>query len=860
MSSPPTTSALAKFYAAEAGKICQRFEATGNGLAAVEERAALVDSLLRQLCRSFFAAETTGVCLAAVGGYGRGVLFPHSDVDILFLFENSRAEGRHKPAAAGVYQALWDLGLRVGQAARTLEECERLQQDNPESNIALVDCRYLAGDEPLFARLRNQILPEMVARERHELVRELARLTRARHAKYSHTIFHLEPNLKDAPGGLRDYDVACWLGRIAELENDRRRASSDDLPPGLDPERSAVEFLSAARCFLHYRRGRDDNVLTYELQSEAASRGIGGRPGEVVAVGDWMRSYFRHARSIHQLATGCLDGALAAQPSLYDRFEDWRSRVSNADFSVVRGRILLRRPAALQEPEVLLGLFEFMARHGLALSQAAERGVEEALRGFRERAAAFPGLWARFRAILLLPAAAEALRAMHRLGLLAFLFPEFRAIDALVVRDFYHRYTVDEHSFMAVENLLRLRRPESDGERNYSELLAELERPELLFLALLFHDVGKGMPADDHIEGSLQALESVASRLALEPAEYQTVRFLVAHHLEMSATLRRRDIFDAETTHAFAEVVGGLERLKMLCLCTYADIKAVNPEALTPWKAEMLWRLYAAAANHLTRSFDEDRFHAAASEAGRLERIFNMVSGKASRKELATFLEGFPKRYLAAHSEEEVAAHYQLALGLRCNSVQLQLAKHRHFYELTLLTADRPRLFATIAGTLSAWGMNIVKAEAFANAAGTVLDTFQFVDLFRTLELNPSEAERFEQSVAAVLRGEQSLETLLGGRENAQAPAPTKVQVATQVHFDDSCSSHSTLLELIAQDRPGLLYRASLILADRGHNIEVALIDTEGQKALDVFYLTHQGAKLSAKHQQELRAALLCEL
>ena len=285
MSSPPTTSALAKFYAAEAGKIRQKFEATGNGLAAVEERAALVDSVLRQLCRGFFAAEVTGVCLAALGGYGRGVLFPHSDVDILFLFENSRAEVQHKPAAAGVYQALWDLGLRVGQAARTLVECERLQQDNSEFNIALVDCRYLAGDEPLFARLRNQVLPEMVARERHELVRDLARLTRPRHAKHSHTIFHLEPNLKDAPGGLRDFDVACWLERIAELKKDRGRASSEDLP-ALDPEcRSAVEFLSAARCFLHYRQGRDDNVLTYELQSEAASRGIGGRPGGAVAVG-----------------------------------------------------------------------------------------------------------------------------------------------------------------------------------------------------------------------------------------------------------------------------------------------------------------------------------------------------------------------------------------------------------------------------------------------------------------------------------------------------------------------------------------------------------------------------------------------
>src|SRR5262249_37614372 len=279
--------------------------------------------------------------------------------------------------------SLWDLGLRAGQTARTLEECETLHSENPEFSIALLDARYLIGQERLFARLRNEVIPSMILRERQQLVRTLAGLTRQRHAKHGHTIFHLEPNLKDAPGGLRDYQLACWLAWIAELPKQLSPARSESPPrPALEKEcERALEFLAAARCFLHYRQGRDDNVLTYELQTEAAARGIGGEPGQALAAEEWMRNYFRHARAVQQRAVELLDEALQARSSLYQAFEEWRSRVSSSDFFVVHGRIFLRQPAALRDPAILLGLFEFMARHGLALSQQAERGVLEALGG-----------------------------------------------------------------------------------------------------------------------------------------------------------------------------------------------------------------------------------------------------------------------------------------------------------------------------------------------------------------------------------------------------------------------------------------------------------------------------------------------
>ena len=842
----------------ESARIARDFATAGDGRAAVALRTRLVEDILKRLWQDLVSADLTGprdFTLVATGGFGRGWLFPFSDVDLLFLYADRRGEETHKEQIRRFSQELWDLKLKLSPASRTLAECDRFDPNNTEFTISLLDCRYLGGDRELFVRLHDKVIPKLVMREAKPLLQGLAEVTRERHGKFGQTVFHLEPNLKETPGGLRDYNVACWLALISAMGKlgDWPHASSLRAPVRKQLD-EALEFLMATRCFLHFRHGRDDNSLSWEAQDEAAARKIGASDAAELTAADWMRIYFGHARAVQRTVMQLQEEIPEAWSSLRRQFQGWRSRPASADFSVVDGLIFLQQSSSLRDPEMLLRLFHFMAHHGLRLSATTEHRIEQELPALAVAPPRGAELWLYLQETLLQPHAAEALRAMHSLRLLTLLLPELKPIDSLVVRDFYHRFTVDEHSILAIESLHRLKESRSEWDRRYAELLGELEDPELLYLALLLHDTGKGMPGGNHVEASLEIAGRCLDRLDVDAGERAVVLFLIGNHLEMSAQLRR-DIFNPETVAAFAEKVGTPERLKMLCLLTYADIKAVNPEALTPWKAENVWQLYIGAANYLNRSADQRVHDANGEKLARLRSLAPVMSAK-----FREFVEGFPQRYLRVHSAEEVMRHMEMAEEFGHDPVQVDLKRGRHWYEVTLVTKDRVSLFATLTGVLAAWGMNIVKAHAFSNQAGTVVDTLYFTDRFRTLELNMSEWERFRQSVAAVLSGAADLDKMLRDRQRSEKSARVKVVVETRVDFDDECSSTSTLLQVIAQDRPRLLHRISSCLAHQKCNIEIALIDTEGQMAIDTFYLTSGGKKLTAEIQKKVEKALVSEL
>jgi [protein-PII] uridylyltransferase len=799
-----------------------------EALASLGQRTQSVDQVISHAAAQHLAPQSAlPYAICAVGGYGRSELFPHSDIDLLVLAETESGVAALEEPLSHFLRVVWDAGLRPNQSVRTIAECCRLHEQNIELHISLLDLRFVYGSATLFERL-TAALPAFYRKHENRLIADLAGMAGQRHARFNNTVYHLEPNVKESPGGFRDIHLLHWLARLTQEKGPIREALGAIEVPR--------RFLVAVRCFLHHQSDRDNNLLSFELQDRITARWLNAS-AEPAA---WMRLYYRNARQVFHAALRALEFAERKDPSIARQFRDWRERLSTSDFTVAHERIFLRNPAAtLSSAESALALFTFVARHGIPLSWDAQRRLSSDST-LPANFISQPPPWAAWREFFSQPHVAMALRQMQETGLLAAAIPHWRAVECLVVRDFYHRYTVDEHSIVAIEVIDRLGL-ELDVSVRFRELLLQEEDRATLRLTLLLHDIGKGTRPGHHIEGSLAAAREVFERLSVPPENRENIDFLIAHHLDLSKLMTGRDLDDPATGRFLSSQIPTQEDLRRLALVTYADISAVNPTAMTPWRLEQLWRVYTAGQEQLARELI----------ANRIDRRHGVSAPFDESPELAAFLQGFPTRYLRTHPAAQIRRHFELDRKRRRDGAAVSITQDAGAYLLTVLASDQPGVFAKLCGTLASRGMNILKAEASSNSSGCILDLIRFDDPMRNLELNPGEANRLERTVEAVLRDSLSVADLIKQRRCAPRPSSGS-KIMPCVRFSNDASDDCTLIDFTGEDRPGLLYDMASAISAARCNIELVLVDTEAHKALDVFYVTKDGGKLDEASSRSL--------
>ena len=813
------------------------------GLDVLARYADRMDGLVRDIAGQVLRDVPTPIAIGAIGGYGRRSLCLNSDLDLLIVI-GGKIGAVEERVIGRLLQPLWDLRLTVGQHVREIADFTQVETDNPELLLALYDLRPLAGDPALFADVETSLAATAAARATLALS-VLLDLVEVRHGRFNGTIYQLEPDIKEAPGALRDIEA---LRLLRTLRPDVVAPENGGMP---DRPAAAEDFLFRVRSLLHVLSGRNANLLTHPLQETVAeAMGLAGASAQQ-RVETLMSEYFGHVRPVSRLLASARTAVQPPGPVMVPR-------TVGRYLEIAADGVRFVDPARLAAmPTMWLEAFRVALAEGCPVSEQARTCIEQHVNEYTaDDFVATEGDRQQLRSLLVPKAGLYArLSEMHDCGLLGRLFPEFAQIQSRVIRDFYHRYTVDEHTLLTIRNIESLRASEVTGRERFAGMLSELHAPELLVLALLYHDVGKWRD-EEHAAESVVMAQPMMERLQLAPEARQTVTFLINQHLVMSRVAFLRDSEDPDVVSRFAAIVKTEEQLKMLCLLTWADIGAVSPDTLTPWKEELLWRLYVDTYNRLTYGYADDLI--AMDHAG----LDVVVAGRPediTEAELWAFLDGLPRRYLALFGLATIYRHVRLARHIRPAEVHASLEKHEDIWELSVVTLDKPFLFSNISGVLSYFGMDIHRAQAMTTPAGLVLDVFEFSDVEQFLAQNAAGAAEIYRVLQAVVSGALDVTELLRGKERSVLYRRRQPQ-APIIHVDHDHSEKYTVLEIVADDAIGLLYRLSRALSRLGCDLDLALISTEGKRAIDVLHVTKDGNKLSpldeAALRQELRAML----
>lgn len=828
-------------------------ESGATGTEVVRAYTAIMDRLM---CALFSAANDMYAerfsrleqrcALVAQGGYGRGELNPWSDIDLLFLCERSRGAFLESMAERIMY-TLYDTRIQVGNAMRTSRECVKLAATDLKVKTALLDARFLCGDRELYNEFAATMEAEVLKRGAERFYKEKMEESAERHAKYGDSVYLLEPEIKEGEGGLRDLHTALWMAKVKFKTNKLEKL----VLKGVITERerneiqAARDFLWRVRNALHFITRQHQDQLRFEYQDQIAQMlGFASTTG-VRGVESFMRAYYLAAACVNhfgeQIVARCTPEPTPVSRWLGNlRRREIRPGVTiSGDILSVNSEDLLRN-----DPTNFLRVFTDARSHRVDISNGTRRMLRQHLDLIDDEQRQSPAMAAAFMEVLRARHGVyDTLLDMHRVGVLGAYLPEFGNLLCMVVRDLSHIYTVDQHSLRTVFELERLR---SGGYKEMVPMLTsvvrEVERLDLVYLSLLLHDIGKGHGSEHSARGAKRVPE-ICARLHLNEDEAAHVHFLVAAHLEMSGIARSRDIHDERIVVEFAKRVDSVDNLKALYVLTFADMRGVAPKVWNNWHDMLLGELYRRTLDVFERGVFDVEAHAA-----RVRRVQQRVLAKVHPDEAArakAFVSDMPDRYFLGTAEESIVEHIELAMNLESRGLVTEVHHEPdlEFTELTVVTADRPGLFAKLTGVLLVNGMDVLGASINTGLSGRVVDIFRIAH-----EGDPEVAQRPERWA----RMRDALEKVLLRGEDVEAMVANarlrpvrrwRPQVPTEILVDNEVSDHFTVLDVNSQDRVGALYAIANVLYHLGLSIHLAKITTNVDHILDVFYVTDEAGR-----------------
>jgi len=825
-----------------------------SGRQLAERRSRVIDELISKAITGLGFSKLSGVSIVALGGYGRDELCPYSDVDLLFLFA-PRNESLAKEAVQALLYLLWDLNLEIGHSVRTIDDCMEISRgDDATIFTSLLDGRFIFGDKKLFDQLDRIMYQELLPEISSKFIEGKIAENEKRIERFGRSVYLIEPHVKEGEGGLRDIHSALWVAKAKF----KVRSFRELLKKGVLLERElrvfekGLDFLLPIRTELHYLAGRREDRLSFEWQEKVA-RFLGFRDvGELAAVERFMRIYYLRANLTREYSKKLVERSVS-KPKV--SFQTPKTVFLDNSFIIQGGMLSVSKRTIFQEhPENLIRAFEVADRYGIKMSKYLHDLIRDNVKIIDDNVRRNPGLNASF--IWLLKEGKEVANAlfdMNRLRLLGHLIPEFGKIVCMVQHDAYHVYTVDIHSIFMVNEIENLKKGEYEKQFPLvTQIAKEVSKRHILYLACLFHDMGKG-EGRDHSQRGAGMIPRISERMGLTEEESDQLEFIVKHHLVMPHFSQRRDIHDDGLILRFARSVKTLETLSMLYLLSFADIRSVGPDVWTNWKGMLLEQLYKGTANVLARG--EFKRETPKRKSRRFIReVIQLLKNEIPESNIRRHLDVMPYTYFLGFSPEKIVYHVKLFEGFGDDTgCDVIYNENEGYDEFTFWGYDKPGVFSQLCGVLAGSSINILGARIITRDDGRIVDVFYVNRLGKSTYEDKEIWNKVKSNLHGVLKGEIDVEQLVSRRKR-QKPIYIKPipQHPTRIDIDNESSDTATVMDIYTNDRVGLLYDITKTLTKLGLSIDYAKISTKVDQVADVFYVREiEGGKVFDKKNLE---------